>query len=860
MISQIELALRAGVLTQGTAGTGGIKDRALERATQLVMGNLGGSEKSGIASQLTAHADAIGLAMVCIVGGVEALASIYKGAKDSAHKARMDYELHRLTTTESVRILKGREEGRLTRHEKTIIGFLKLSQGDGGGGLKEYLGFEKSELSEDPTATIYTILPYCLMSEGIERPIAGEGKLEQARANIALFISSEFPADIAKIDIGFQLDSKAKSIFLSTIEGESYLENRRIPRFIMIALANLLWHLQYPVDRGTGFPLSTNRCIELCREAKIYINRLLNPESSPYLINNPDDKYALLSFMRTVEIELNRLYAAYREEKLHELKIKDLKNAAHSVLRMMDQSIFMLIYRRYNPLTGKKESDSKFANELACKVGYLNQVLQQNNGLLAYFRPYQHFASMLMVNAEPLTVLDVLIIFCTLSSDERKQLFKEIRAQQVSTAFECVETLELFYATFVKPIRDISKLELKPGFFETKSREIGFLTARRLIPLVTLVIEDYQIDVNMESMYTLAEAAKVSAPITGKQQAKAINKMAEKGAGAYLWALSPFINLGKNGTKEIDLLPSYQYRMTQITQLLDSIAELIDNYRNFLLYKKFKDFLLECLIKVDNECRLLKERIEAADAHLIANEGMNRSLQEILHPMVAKLMAGLDDFAVAAKGFENVISSPDFIQKQRDLLSTKLNTIREQFSALFGSGRAIEEISDDCSFTASAPSTPAIIAGTTFVNANQVVALARLVERCYQGLSFQSRMGHKGALLKDLLGQFDNNTNFTELQIKQVVLELTRVVASYRQTWFFQAAYGHTRSAKVLIAAINDPNLNEVLPLASIIFDKPNGFMSLNENDIVARLKNLRQVHTWQEAAEQITAVALNPI
>ena len=81
MISQIELALRAGVLTQGTAGTGGIKDRALERATQLVMGNLGGSEKSGIASQLTAHADAIGLAMVCIVGGVEALASIYKGAK-----------------------------------------------------------------------------------------------------------------------------------------------------------------------------------------------------------------------------------------------------------------------------------------------------------------------------------------------------------------------------------------------------------------------------------------------------------------------------------------------------------------------------------------------------------------------------------------------------------------------------------------------------------------------------------------------------------------------------------------------------------------------------------------------------------
>ncbi len=858
MKSQIELALRAGVLTKGTADSSAIKDKALQRATQLVMGSMGGADLSEMTSQIAAHKEAIGLAMVVIGAGVMAIAGVINGAKDAAHKARMDYEEHRKTTTESIRVLKNVEEARRTKNEKTIMGFLQLSEESALRSLKEYLGFEKGEFSEDRGAITYTILPYCLMSDQLEKPIAGENKLEQARVNISLFISSEFPVDIARIDLDFQQELKVTGVFLSAVQGTAYLEDKRILRFIMIALANLLWHLQYPVDRETGYPLSTDRCIDLCRDAKIYINKLLNPDTSPYLNNNPADKYKLVSFMRTVEIEINRLSAAYREEKLNQLNIRDLKNSAHSVLRTMDKSIFMLIYRRYNPLTHKKEPDLKSANELACKVGYLNQILQQNNNLLTYFTPYHAVSAMLMTNPAPLTVMDVLIVFCTMSSRERLALFGKIDKLQISTAFEFIETLEIFFDTFVKPIRDVSKQLLNTSLFDKQERAVGFMTARRLIPLITLVIEDYQIDVNMDSMAALAEKAQVAEPMTGKQQACAINKVAQKGDGAYIWALSPFINLSKESAKEIDRLPGYQYRMIQITHLLDSIADLVDNYRHFLLYQKFKDFLLECLEKVKNECYLLKERISAADDYLADNEGMSRSLQDILYPMVVKLMAGLEDFSGAAKNFENVISAPDFIQKQKNLLSSKLNNIREQFSTLFGSGSAIDAISEDCSNKPSMSSLPPMfITDQRFVNANQVVALGRLVERCYNGLSLQSRMGHKGELLKDLLNKFNNNENFTERQIKKVVLELTRVVASYRQTWFFQAAYGQTRSAKILIGAIKDPTINGVLPLASIIFNKAKGFIPMTESEILERLKNLRQEERWSEASEQITAVAL---
>ena len=145
-----------------------------------------------------------------------------------------------------------------------------------------------------------------------------------------------------------------------------------------------------------------------------------------------------------------------------------------------------------------------------------------------------------------------------------------------------------------------------------------------------------------------------------------------------------------------------------------------------------------------------------------------------------------------------------------------------------------------------------------FVESRKVVALIDLVQRCYDALSYQSKEGHKGALILDLRSSVRRKVNFREADIKQVVMELLHVTASYRETWFFQAAYGQTRSAKALINAIKDPDINGVLPLASIIFERADvDFMQISDAEILQRLKGLRDTNQWQEAEHQIEAIAV---
>ena len=142
----------------------------------------------------------------------------------------------------------------------------------------------------------------------------------------------------------------------------------------------------------------------------------------------------------------------------------------------------------------------------------------------------------------------------------------------------------------------------------------------------------------------------------------------------------------------------------------------------------------------------------------------------------------------------------------------------------------------------------------SFVSADTKSALEGLVKRCYDGLSYHSRQGHKGALLSQLLAMVTMNPNLTEPQMNHVLLELIHVTASYRETFFCQAAYGQTRSAKVLIAAIKDQALNSKLPLASMIVDASDGMADtpLTDDVILKRLQGLREKRGWEKAVSKV--------
>lgn len=858
-----ELALRAAVNAPSTSRSltpegGGqatsIRDTALQRAkAQLTAISDVSSFTGNINAQTLAIEAAVAVVAVAYVAITHQL-----GVLD--HK-RLAFDQERQAGIATFMLPTNVEESSLSKEEKVIKGFLELIARNPS--FATYLGIHSADLAEVRRAKFHSILPFYRMSEALGQPVASLRPLDRQRTNINLFFRSALPDAIADIEMGFQTDWRFVAFWESIYQGKNYLNNRRAPRFIMMALSNLLWNLQHPVDPETGFPLSLNRCIEICRDVEMFLNQLLNPESSPYMETISDDENGLMTFLRKLEFYTKALRAAYAEEQLHGLNIEDITNSAHRVLRIMDQSLFKLIYKRYNPVTKKDEPDEKAAETLAHTVSYLNILLEQNPDLINAFRPsaveplpfldriYREVGAGL--NIPPLTIIDVLIVFCHLSWYERDQLLAKIKKANLSSASEFANTLLKFDHHFVKPVKVISKEELGVTKFSPKFEEVGRLTASRLVPLITLVIEDYRIEVDTTRTYQKAKES-INTPkrvYSGKQQVQAINVSAQSKIGYYKWAIAPFAG----GAEPLNELPVFQYRMTQVTKLMDSVAELVQNYRSFLQHRSFQAFLLKCLNKVKDENAALERRINEVDELLDHNERISRNLQGIIRPMTANLNASLESLTLATANFERVVSAPDFTDQQRQLLSTKLSAIAEQFSTLFAEDPGIAELIDAAPVVAPAQAAageapaaaPARLpAGpVALVDARMVVTLRDLVKRCYDGLSWQSKNGRKGLLLRELMSIIENKPNFTESQVKHVVMELIRVAASYRETWFFkQAAYGQTRAAQTLIAAVRDRRLNSRLPLASMIFNQED-ITQVSDIQLMQQLGNLGQRKHW---------------
>ena len=389
---------------------------------------------------------------------------------------------------------------------------------------------------------------------------------------------------------------------------------------------------------------------------------------------------------------------------------------------------------------------------------------------------------------------------------------------------------------------------------------VGCLTARRLIPLITLVVKDYQVELDTPLTYErarhLQDTLTLARPYSGRQQIQSINLSAETGRGYYKWALSPFITRSAKLSTEIDELPKRQYRLTQITELLDNVGYLVQHHATFLQNKIFQTFLLKCLRKVKEDYASLEQYIDKVDSYLAHDEHMSRNLQAILCPLTRDLNRSLESFSLAANNIERIVSSPDFTEQQWQLLATNISAAAEQFTALFAEESGISALVD-------LPSTSKVVDAPIpiperIADVQKVIALRKLAQRCYNALSYQSREGHKGLILRELLHLIEEKTNFSEGQIKHIIMELTRVTASYRETWLFQASYGQTRSARALIAAIKDPSLNNILPLASIIFEQEDiNIMQVSDAHILERLKSLREGNLWQESSKTIKLISL---
>jgi len=806
----------------------------------------------------------------------------------------------------SFNVPESRPKEKLSPEQKVIMDFCHLANDPKNPWLTRYLGIRKKDPKEVGGKTYYYVLPFFGMSKGVGQPLASPRLVDVVRTEINLFLRGGLPETIKAIEAQFKQENEYLAIAKSCVRQGNYLNNWRAARFLVMSLGNLLWNLQHPVDLETGFPLITKDCIILCRRVEIFLNALLNSDAPPFLSNKTPEEIHATDFIRSADLLVKNLRFAYAEEQLNELNISDLTNSARKGLHTLNNALFQLLYRRYDPIEKKMVPDSDAANVLASDLSELKRLLKQDNTL---FEPFQDRVEQLpaidFLNGNVTTLIDVLIVFCHLPYSKRKALRYELKARMEDEgASQVARILKSFNERFITPIEHggktytsrnefLSAIETISGEYE---RQKALLVGQRLIPFLTLLIEAFRIDVDTSHSCESARTSQRSLlninvdslnpeknmQRTGKQQVTAINEQAsqvnqevpegfDEVVPYFAWRVSAFIYTSGVINTQIDELPKQQYRMTQITQLLDAIAALLTNYRTFLQHKVFQSFLVECLQDVRKEYMGFEQTADQAGTR--AREGkVSRHLQGILLPMVEELDMSLEDFQSAANNFERIVSDPGFIDKERAHLTDHVHFIHARFWALFHKESQLlkllprEEVGRNTRMSMmifGSPLTPITAAMTPRSVSRgssqerrelQVFALKMLMRQCYDSMSYLSKQGYKGELLNQLIDKMNTKTMLTETEVKDYLRILVRLVSSYRQTYFFQAKYGETRSAQALIAAIKNRDINTVLPFSAVIgHDKPCDFTLLSDAQLITKLQETRDKNDWEDTVDDIS-------
>jgi hypothetical protein len=675
-----------------------ISTLANKRAAEIVNAN---GTSGAIGSQKSLQTTAIEIA---IKGIEQAYILISNQLKETQNK-RLSFDKERQAGIASFIIPTNREEGHFSNQEYAINSFIELSQKNPC--LYAYMGVQEGTLPIKHNARYFAVLPFYRMSEELQHPIASARAIEKQRNSINLFFKSALHESLSCIDAHFQTDTRLGAFILSSYHGHNYLNDLRAPRFIMIALSNLLWNLQHPVDHQTGVPISLHEAKNICREVQLFLNHILDDDLPPFLSKIGKISLELISFVRKIEIHVKELYFAYIDEIINEINIEDVTNSAHHVLRIMDKSILKLLYRVQNPISLKTEPNDKAAEELAYTINYLNQLINHNPEIIQKFLPFREYlvnkaenekhsqdnpetavvpnspTAIKVINTVPYTVIDSLVIFCHLTHDIRMELYASIASLNVDSAREFVKTLQGFKQKFINPLKAVHRNQ-KDGPLFFQSEMIARESAKRFIPLMTLVIEDYRVDVDRRPEVSTNDSDSTG-ELNGMFQTQKINASAALPNSYYIWNLSPYLSLTHHDAiTKIDNFPAQQYKITQVTVLLDAVAELITKYQSFLQDKAFQEFLKRFLSEVKNEYSLLEKYIDDLDKIISSSEIHNRGLIGVLRRMLDDLQQSLDRIQHTIENLAKTVDSPEFIDKQRMILDTKINTIKTKYEEIFG--------------------------------------------------------------------------------------------------------------------------------------------------------------------------------
>ncbi len=831
-----------------------IEEETVSHAQVLVRGQLSASEQLG---EISLQKEAIGLA-------ITAIAFSYMAISDQISRLgrkRLQFDKERRARVATFSIPVNKIVNTLKPEQKTINEYLKLIEENKR--LMMFLGLKVDKVNEDDIkkeSTFISCVPYYLMSSQLPVSYVSQSPSDKLNRQLALFFRTNIPEILEEINIDFDHSCKLVDFFDSWFSGDNFLNDLRGRRLIIISLANLLWNLQHPIDINTGFALSLDEKISLCKEVLVFLNVLLDSRQEPDL-RRLDEKNNLLSFVQTVEIYVSEQLKAFTKEKIEKLNIEDIGNKAHLAARILNNNIFKLIYGR-----------DDVAVELASNIGLIRLLLGRNDYVLSLIEhtKFKH----VLLNCPPKTTGDLLIIFSNISAKKQKGIIKKLKEYPSSSAETLAVALTQYRNDFLKPIyrhfkdKGATKEEKKIPHWLTRK------AANHILPLIGLAIEDYRVDVCLQGEKSLKlQHEKQDAVFhTGKEQFEAITATAyqnellvknkHKKPFDFIWSISSYLDMDKSIETLLDELPLRQYKIGELTELLDLIQGFINQYRSFLQYKPFKTFILQTLRDIGEAFHDLKELIASLDLKINSDTTRDRSLISTIQNMDKDLSSEVRRFADLIEAAEENLNAPEFEEGVRQEIASRLEKIEVQYSKAFPERKG--QTMSLMNTLHIEPKAKRLIhqasqASLTRNDHKHTLHINQLISSCYHALSKASQKGVKGELLLVLQRRILAKGTLNDSEAKAVLLELVRITFSYRP-WLFHANYAVTRSAKTLKKILLDSISQQDYPYLSVLLGEDttkniasskNPYYTLEQN-----LLTLRKDRDWAVSSSFLKEVA----
>lgn len=746
----------------------------------------------------------------------------------------------------------------------------------------EDLGIKESDLNGDK---FYSVLPYYKMAGKGTPDKVHPSSLDAARTNISLMLSVDGVTPLKKTEDRILHNrgplNKLGAPFERLYQGSNYLNDIRAPRLILMSVANLLWNLQHP-NNQEGMPLSLEDSIRLCENASRFLNRLGSPEYSPFVDKLPDAR----EFIARAQASLTLLKKGYEHEQETSVKLVDVTDAAHSGIRSLYQNLFGLVYLAKDAHTKKKLPDEMAERTVANHLATIDTFITLDPGLLKNLNSALDLSKTTFLRRIPAaagmnipikTTLDILILLCHLSKDDFIKLANKCDAQpghgQNHRLF--IEEMRTFHNHFVRPVqKKFEDLKL-PGEKEFTSVQRA---ARRLVPFLSSVngdLKHFKTDEVAESHDPAAvkrsnSMKRIHKDLDSQLEISASDKPAD---AYYRWdILTVDGKLQKSEARDIlSELPKYGYRMSQMTKLIDSIEYMTENYATCLTDETYVKFMVECLRQFKSETKMLNDRIDKMTQTFSdprqSRDASTSILVNVLEPMSAEFKKQAHAIDAASSRISMLLQRDTFISEQETVVKQRFSEIGEQYKALFGTSPLLEGVqakllgaasptrASDAQPESALKRRPAMTRGhgsaqepagpaasMVVSDGNEREELLKLIDTCFNAMSYQSRHGEKGDLLKLLQTKVEGTDPLTKDDVAAMVKHLISVTARYRETYFFQASYGETRSAKALIAAVRDPVVNKALGLSEVLFgDASADVKGMKDDVLVARLVKLRE-------------------